>query len=236
MSPVVIKRNVPQNERPAPAAFNESYDSFDVPQAFRDWLQLLIAPRSFFEDQEGATGMLSPLALLLAYALAYGAFCVAMMLGYGSRLGIFGFFAILIVILAVPVVFAFYVALHLIWGGIAHLAGRLFGGTGVFSGSFRASVYAFAPISLLLIVAGILTMILTPPWDSASGSRGLDNPLIAGADAGGALWGVVLLGMGLCATHRMTPARGVGATLLTCGAIVGIFFFLIGLRIALTGA
>ena len=231
MSPVVIKRNMQQSERPSPAVLSDSYDSFDVPEAFREWAQLLIAPRSFFEDQEGASGMLSPLALLLAYALGYGALCVAMLLGYGSRLGEYGFLAIIIVVLAVPVVFATYVVAHLIGGGLAHLAGRLFGGAGTFSGSFRASVYAFAPISLLLIVAGLLTMVLTPPWDAASGgSRGLDNPLIQGADLVGAIWGLVLLGMGLCAIHRMTPARAVGATLLTCGVIVGSFFFLLWLR------
>lgn len=220
MSPVVIKTGPQSQPVRASRNFTDSEDFFSVGQAFQDWFRLLVSPRVFCEEQEGAAGMLSPLALLLAYSLAFGAFYLIILFGYGARLGMAGIFAMFLVVIVVPVTWLAYLVFCLIIGGVLHVASRLFRGEGEYSGSFRVAVYSLAPIAMLLILAGAFTLAFLPPWNHTPGEENIFRLL---ANLIGCVWGVVLAGMSLRATQRLTTGGAIGATVAGCGMLAGLF-------------
>ena len=125
-------------------------DRFDIVQAFKDWGQIIIAPRRFFASEEGATGYSAPLAMLLAYTLIM---CIA----GGIKVAMGGdIVKMLGAAIAVPILYIIFAICNLIWAGIVHGVSRMFGGTGEYSGTFRASVYSWAGLAVVSCLSSLI--------------------------------------------------------------------------------
>ena len=131
-------------------------DAFSLGQAFKDWVQILVAPGRFFDSEEGATGFAAPMSQVVAYLLLTSLVSLIGSLVSGNTGGI------LKMVILLPVSFIMYLVIWLIWAGINHGISRPFGGSGEYSGSFRATVYAAAPFMTLLSLAGLLLTLTLP--------------------------------------------------------------------------
>ncbi len=131
-------------------------DNFDLLQAFKDWGQILVSPLHFFDGERGAAGFSAPMAQTLAYILVSGLVGMIMNVVTGHT-GM-----IMWAIVGIPLSFLVFLLTWMIWGGVNHGISRMFGGSGEFSGSFRAGVYAAAPFMTMLIAISLLSPMLTP--------------------------------------------------------------------------
>ena len=131
-------------------------DRFDLVQAFKDWGQILISPLRFFDSERGAAGFSAPMAQTMAYILVIGIVGMIMNVVTGhTAMLLWG-------IVGIPLGFLLYALIWMIWGGINHGISRMFGGSGEFSGSFRASVYAAAPFMTMVLAISLLNPMLSP--------------------------------------------------------------------------
>ena len=135
---------------------------FSLGQSFSDLFRILVSPREFFAEEEGATGFSGPLSLLLAYSLIVGLYFVIVMFMMGSVSGAAGIMALLVVLLIIPLFFVLYAFGGLIWSGIVYGISRLFRGSGTYAGVFRAVMYASAPTMTLSLIGGLITIAMMP--------------------------------------------------------------------------
>ena len=150
-------------------------DRMDLVQSITDWFQILVSPRRFFEDQVGREGLKAPLAFLLVYSLLSGLLgMISLTLrplpglppmsgGIGLIVG-FAIFAVVGWLLSTLTM--------LVWAGIVHGICKLFGGQGSYAGTFRATVYALAPMPLFSILFLLLSAASGPPRMPGLGAQG----------------------------------------------------------------
>jgi hypothetical protein len=133
-------------------------DQFNIGDGFRDWVQAIIAPRSFFADQRAYEGFNGPLSFLMAYSI------VSALINLGLRLATGGFSASYTFggVCGALCGWLMISAIMFTWGGIIHMCARMFGGQGSYSGSFRAATYSQAPYFALALLATALTPLMLP--------------------------------------------------------------------------
>jgi hypothetical protein len=134
-------------------------DRFDVAQAFKDWLQVLVSPQSFFRDQEGRTGLAGPISFLLVYTFLSVLFFLPGLLMRGL---VGPVPALLILSLGTVVLWLMGLLTMFVWAGIIHLFCMMFGGQGGYTGTFRAASYASAPWAIVGLVAGLVSAATGP--------------------------------------------------------------------------
>jgi hypothetical protein len=141
-------------------------DRLDLVQSITDWFQVLVSPGRFFEDQVGREGLKAPLAFLLVYSLLSGllgmiSLTLRPLPGLPPMSGGLGF----IVGFAIFAVIGWLMSTltMLVWAGIVHGICKLFGGQGSYAGTFRATVYALAPMPLFSILFLLLSAASGPP-------------------------------------------------------------------------
>ncbi len=147
----------------ARSAGSHEEDRFDIGQAFRDWLQILMSPRRFFQDQEGREGLKAPLGFLVIYLL----FSIAGSIPMFLKLGASGLPTGMLLLFGIGVGVPLSLVGLFIWASIVHGASRLFGGQASYAGSFRAATYPLGPMFLVSVVAMLITL--------ATGSQPMPN-------------------------------------------------------------
>ncbi len=135
----------------------ETYqDAFSPLQAFVDLARVLWTPRKFFAAQVGADGMKAPMAFLLSVATLV---TLALLLFYGTA-GLPGAAGMGLVADAACGVIGGWISLAaagIVSAGLIHGFARLFRGIGHFSGTFRVTVYSWAPyIAAMVLLAPVL--------------------------------------------------------------------------------
>jgi hypothetical protein len=151
----------------APAA-QQSYtnygyeDSFSLGDAFQNFIQILISPRTFFADQAGCEGFLAPMAMLLLYMLMFGIGYMGMMFAIGSRLGVAGMAAIFMLPFVLGIGYVIALVLLAVGAGFLHLLGFMFGNKAAYSGTFRALTYAYAPSMVISSLVMMLMPLMIP--------------------------------------------------------------------------
>ncbi len=259
-------------------------DAFDFGQAFQDIFRILFSPKDFFAEEEGATGLGAPMAMLLAFSIIV---CTGNLISQVFR-GQPGLFIGVMaggMAFAIPFVWFAYMVSNYVLSGLLYGLSRMFGGTGTFKGIFRACTYGWAPYAVASLAWVILSAIFLPappgsrvpdplaPEQSnqrtqsqtdSSGTGQPDmgspdspyrsnynstynrprrarssfiNPLSNGSTSGGidpitavcllvgAIWGWVVLGMGIKATQGISTDGAVGIVvihLIVTGGILAI--------------
>jgi hypothetical protein len=157
----------------APYAGIVHEDRFDLMQACKDWVSVLISPNSFFANQQSREGFKAPLAFLFAYLLVNLIFCLPGFMA-GKYPGISPAstpgMAVAMAI-GMPIGLAIYLGMLFVWAGIVHGTSKLFGGQGSYAGSFRVVTYALAPLLLLGLLSTIAVMATSPISTPAAGVR-----------------------------------------------------------------
>jgi hypothetical protein len=191
-------------------------DRFDIVQAAKDWGRILVQPAAFFRDMTGTAGFLAPAALALLYLvpILLGAFLPSSQMatafrtmpgGMGSAMaGVGTLFGMMI---AIPIL----VVCMFIAAWILHLIGLLFNNRSPYSASFRALVFAYAPMPLFgLLSSAIPSEPLSP------------NPFASVVLLLGFIWYTVLLVMSVSSEQEVSPGAGFAIVLLSyiAGAIV----------------
>ncbi len=252
-------------------------DSFDIPQAFKDLGRILVSPGSFFAEEEGASGQGAPNAMLLVLAIV---------LSIGSLINAFRGVgqSPIFILLGIPFLWGIFIVTNYVLSGVIYGLSRLFGGSGSYTGAYRACVYGWAPYTVMTVLAVLVGLVLSPtPAPSAStnpfatgafnqqstmqpggfpssrmrrpgtnpfsnqtsespfgttgsspsttnpfmegfkkGSAGTSNPVSMLLTFGGFVWGLVVLGMGLKATQRISTGAAVGVAILQMVVWVGL--------------
>ncbi len=201
------------------ATRSESYDDrFDPAQSAKDWLAILTKPGPFFSGMAGSTGMLAPMALGLLY-------CVPVILsillssshigsqfkgtpGLGPLLASGGVVVFLLV--GVPIV----VAGMFLSAWVIHLVGLLFGNKTPYSASFRALVYAYAPMPVINLLCSLIPI----------GADFQPNPIARLLQFAAFIWYLVLLVMAISNQQEISTGQAVGVVVIS--GIVQIIIFL----------
>ena len=146
----------PGGNYPAQAQYHP--DSFSIKDAFRDWKEVLFAPRAFWRRQADSDGLSAPLAMNLTFL---STFLLVIFLSVSLFIG-----------LHIPMIIPFLLIAFLIYAvvggvlvllyqfaaaGVLYLVSKMFGGRGTYAGSFRSITYAHAPY-LLYITLGTAVM------------------------------------------------------------------------------
>jgi hypothetical protein len=141
---------------------------------FADWMQTLLSPVRFFDDQEGHQGLRPPLAFLL--------FCTAatLLLTFVPVLPVLlPGLPVIAAMVAVPLLAVGLAAAGLIvtlasfvWAGLVHGICRMLGGQGTYSGSFRATTYALAPVPIFHVVSALVMLFAMPQLPPGLGPPG----------------------------------------------------------------
>jgi hypothetical protein len=212
MSPVVIKPGSHKGAGSTSVTGREREDTFHLSQAFRDWLQILFAPGAFFQSEEGEAGLQSPFAMLCAYALVFGIATALLLLISDAAHYRFDMLSLLAAFLPAAALVTSYGMLMAVWSLPLHGVSRLCGGTGEFSGTFRAVVYAFVPYATLGPLITVFLLVQHPLFSFRT--LGSDPILLAGNSVG-FLWAIPLQVMGLRATQNMSTGGAIVATLVS---------------------
>ena len=120
-------------------------DAFDLKQAWKDLWMTITSPVQFFDSQIDRDGLKAPTSFILMGMI------VTLVLGLTQ---VVSNPAILFVL---PLSFPFQCLGMLIYGGIYHLIGKLFGSSSNYSASYRAATYSFGPA---FVLSGISSFIL----------------------------------------------------------------------------
>ena len=181
---------------PSRSAESTAADKFDLKQAARDWIQIIRAPKTFFDGQAERTGANAPISFLFFSALIP---TVLALFGGGIRLyqeyaftGVFTDFEgllpavgtlLLAVVLNLTIFFALGVLLLRVFALLYHAVGRRFGSQADVSGSFRALAYCQAPLLVRALVVVLAAFFAHPPPYTAAvaQSRGLRLVRIQGS-------------------------------------------------------
>ena len=133
-------------------------DKFDLKQAALDWVQIIRAPKTFFEAQAGRPGYKAPIAFLLFTALAQAAFSL---IGGAMRPATLGV-TLAAVAFSLTIGFAVTVLFLRLGAAIVHSVGKMFGNQAEQAGSFRAVTYCQAPFLIFSAIIALATPLLTP--------------------------------------------------------------------------
>jgi len=150
-----------------PAAADYVEDRFDLPQAARDWIQVLSSPQQFFAGQVGREGLASPMAFMLAVAVIGGFASGVGLTVKGNPMGMVAGPCAGVCLWVLFIIGAF------IWGGITHGVCKIFGGSGSFAGSFRIVSYVLAPMPFAMLLNALLS-----PAPPSFGRRSASPPAI----------------------------------------------------------
>jgi hypothetical protein len=181
-------------------------DDFSVGDAYYDLLEILTSPRDFFAAQFGREGCRAPLSMLAAYTLNLTIGLLAVLFNSGSSLGPTGMIIVLLLPFWFILLFTALTAVALGSAGLLHVACALFFRHASFSGSFRAFVYATAPI----FTATALTLALSPIKPHTATLTALPYVLAILAP----IWSVGLLAVALRHIHYLS-IRAVVVVILT---------------------
>ena len=155
----------------APGAYRgvDAYveDRFDLKQAALDWVQIIRAPKAFFDGQAGRVGFKAPLAFLFFTLLIRS---IASVLGAVLKPATLGV-TLIGVATNLTLGFAFATLFLLIGALVYHAVGKLFGNQSDVSGSFRAVCYCQAPSLILTVILGLASPLLLPDAASPLGMR-----------------------------------------------------------------
>jgi hypothetical protein len=203
---------------------NTSYqDSFDLAQAFKDWIRIITQPAAYFQEITGTTGYNAAFAMLVLY-LVPGVVWVGLSLlkttftvGIGTAIaGAIGL--VIMAIFAIPI---FFVGeLFVAW--LLHLFGLIFGNKSEYSASFRALVFGSAPGPIFLLVSSLLSLV--------SLQGGLIGFLLLIAAF---VWVSVLLVMAVASEQEIATGPAVGVVVLTdvvllaIGGIISFILFVV---------
>lgn len=234
MSPVVIKPGSSKQAVSALGAGNERKDTFSLARAFRNWLQILFTPGEFFAGEEGATGFQGPFAMLCAYVFVFGSAIALMLLITDVTSNRLSSFAPTAAFAPAAVRVGFYGILMALWSLLLHGVSRLCGGKGEYSGTYRATVYAFVPYATLVPFASVFTLAQHP---LGSLTVLYSDPILMAANVASYVWTIPLQVMGLRATQNMSQGGAIVATLvsaITMAVIVAALYAVMALSPLLT--
>jgi len=134
-----------------------------------------MSPKAFFEEQVGHYGNKGPLSFVLAYSIVAG--IINVIGSFVSKTGAQS-----------PVVglgcgwlctFIMVTALMYVAAGINHGACKIFGGTGDYAATFRATAYGQAPQFALGIIASLLISMMLPKDLAQTRAYPKDSPQVA---------------------------------------------------------
>lgn len=131
-------------------------DAFNPLQGFVDLARVLWTPRKFFAAQAVADGLKAPMAFLLSAAILV---TLAVLLFYGTAdlLGTAGMGLVAGLVCGTMGGWISLAAIGIVSAGLVHGFARLFRGIGQFAGTFRVTVYSWAPsIAAMLLLAPLL--------------------------------------------------------------------------------
>jgi thiol-disulfide isomerase/thioredoxin len=211
-------------------------EPFSLLQSLKDWGRVLVAPLSFFQEQEGRAGFRGPIAILLLYLGAMLLALTPFWLGMGGLAqrgpGLSGPIMLVGMGLGLLIGGVLLALALLIWTGIVHLVCKLLGGQAGYAESFRIVAYAEAPEAAVyvlssLVFSGLLARMVAAapggmPPGYASAALGGAMLLVGLLGLGAFLYGVVLLGIGAFYVHRLRPGAAVGAAVLSLAVGVGL--------------
>ena len=235
------------NDSAGPARAMNYNDQFNLAQGAKDWLNILARPRQFFSDDRivGSPGLLTPLVLMLLYCVpvvlsyvingAYTSSALARMpqIARVPRVGpMFAGGGVLITILVgLPIIFAGVFLAS--W--VIHLVGLLFANQSRYSASFRALVFAWAPLPILGLIASLF------PRSGTLQPHPVANLLVFI----GLVWFLVLLVMAVSSEQQIGTSQavgvviisGIGSAILAFGIGIALFIvFAILIAVAAAGA
>ena len=200
---------------------NTSYvDSFDLGQAFKDWIRIITQPAAFFQEMTGTTGFSAPLAISLLYL---GPVMVAaiintmkLQLTAGTLNPAFAIGAVFGMIIGLAIVVPLILLGMFFFAWIMHMVGLLFGNKSPFSASFRALAFSYAPAPLLQIPIALF----------GNGLQGL-NPITGLIGFVGFVWFSVLLVMAVSSEQEISTGPAVGVVVITY-IVLGVIAVVIG--------
>jgi hypothetical protein len=150
----------------SPTALRADYeDRMDLLQCLTDWLGVLSSPHRFFSDQVGCEGVKAPLGFLLTYSListlmTLVPFATGQMPGMSTLPGVgLAVVGVVILLLGIPITILF----SFVWAGIVHGICKMFGGQAGYSGTFRATTYALAPLPIFGLASILISAASGPP-------------------------------------------------------------------------
>jgi len=190
-------------------------------------MAIVAAPRQFFQEQRGYTGVVKPMLfiavntaiycgiiVLLALIVTRGMSATASIAAQAQLMAI----AVLVCggIIAVPVMIAVYFLI----AAVVHVFVMLFGGVAGYGPTFRAVAYATTPSLVALAASAILVSanILLPRWTSWT------------INMATLVWSFILLVMAIGALQDLSIGRAIGSALLSGMVLaalwLGLFLFL----------
>jgi hypothetical protein len=195
-------------------------DDFSVSDSYYDLPEILASPRDFFLAQIGREGNRAPLSMLAMYTLNIAIGLLAVLFTAGAQLGPTGMMVVLLSPFAFVLLYTALTAVAL--GGAALLYGAcaLFRSRATYSGSFRAAVYAAAPVCTALALGLLLLPI--KPHNSLLASLLMALPYALTVVA--PIWSVLLLGTACRYIHNLSLQATIVVLLLLAAVCIGCGF------------